>query len=51
LIAVQEPLQQIGGSLQQAYSNPTANTDSLNKVMDKVNAKLRGEFLCLFKNK
>jgi peroxiredoxin len=49
LIAVQEPLQQIGGSLQQAYSNPTANTDSLNKVMDKVNAKLKENFYAFLK--
>jgi thiol-disulfide isomerase/thioredoxin len=52
LIAVQEPLQQIGGSLQQAYSNPLANTDSLNRVMDKVNQKLKDNFYAfLEKNK
>ena len=35
LIAVQEPLQQVGAKLQQAYSNPAANTGSLNRVMEK----------------
>ena len=49
LIAVQEPLQQIGGSLQQAYSNPTANQDSLNTVMEKVNTKLRENFYAFLK--
>lgn len=44
LIVAQEPLQQVGGSLQQAFSNPAANVDSLNKVMEKVNEKLKKNF-------
>lgn len=49
LIVVQEPLQQIGGSLQEAYKNPLANIDSLNQVMDKVNKKLRDNFYAFLK--
>lgn len=49
LIVVQEPLQQIGGGLQQAFANPTANTDSLNRVLEKVNKKLKDNFYAFLK--
>lgn len=44
LIVAQEPLQQIGASLQQAYNTPDVNTDSLNRALSAVNNKLHDNF-------
>ncbi|HMN32562.1 MAG TPA: TlpA disulfide reductase family protein [Chitinophagaceae bacterium] len=44
LIIAQEPIQQEGASIQQAFQNPQANTDSLNKALAIVNNKLHDNF-------
>ncbi len=44
LIVAQEPLQQMGMNIQQAYQAPNANTDSLNTVLAVINNKLHDNF-------
>ncbi len=44
LIQSQEPLQQFAQQVQKAHTALSANTDSLNQVMDNINTQLRNNF-------
>lgn len=49
LITAQEPLQRFATTLSQEYGKPSANMDSLNKIMNAVNHDLKNNFFNFLK--